>query len=108
MRVIPRLRIHSYFSEPTDLAAEMRGWPEFVSGSGYDVELTNKTEEVRIEMRGDAESGEFILILGSTPGELFDRVAGCAIRSLSAHTDYLMVYQCSEEPTPSLQPTPTA
>jgi hypothetical protein len=33
------LRIQSYFSLPTDLAAEIRDGPEFVGGSGYDVDL---------------------------------------------------------------------
>jgi len=29
----------SYFSLPTDLAGEMRDWPEFVAGQEYSVDL---------------------------------------------------------------------
>lgn len=35
------VHIISYFSLPTDLASEMREWPEFVSGHEYSVELKN-------------------------------------------------------------------
>ena len=40
------VRIESYFSLPTDLAAEMRCWAEFVSGDGYTVLLRTSTEEI--------------------------------------------------------------
>ena len=33
------VNIDSYFSLPTDLAAEMRSWEEFVTGSEYNVTL---------------------------------------------------------------------
>ena len=39
--MVEELRIQSYFSLPTDLAAEMRAWPEFVSGEGYTVNLSD-------------------------------------------------------------------
>jgi hypothetical protein len=51
------LRIGSYFSVETDLAEAMRSWPEFVSGTGYDVDLkdTSTTEAVTVRY---VESGE--------------------------------------------------
>ena len=44
------LLIWSYFSEPTDLAGEMRDWPEFVAGEGYSADLRNVAtgEEVTV------------------------------------------------------------
>jgi hypothetical protein len=33
------VRVESYFSIPTDLAAAFRSWPEFLSGRRYDVHL---------------------------------------------------------------------
>jgi len=33
------IHIVSYFSLPTDLAGEMRDWPEFVAGQEYSVDL---------------------------------------------------------------------
>ena len=38
--------VESYFSMPTDLAGEMRDWPEFVSGHGYSVQLKSAGEIV--------------------------------------------------------------
>jgi hypothetical protein len=36
-RAMLEVHIQSYFSIETDLANEMRSWPEFTSGSGYAV-----------------------------------------------------------------------
>ena len=46
------VHIDSYFSLPTDLAGEMRGWPEFVSGEEYSVDLRrpNGGESVTVRM----------------------------------------------------------
>ena len=90
------LCIQSYFSLPTDLAAEMRDWPEFVRGSGYDVELrwpaTGESVTVRYVHDNDRT---YIAITSESPsegsGSLFDRVAGRVIYALSAHTDHLLV-----------------
>ncbi|MBI3881807.1 MAG: hypothetical protein HY301_17305 [Verrucomicrobia bacterium] len=87
-----RLRIESYFSQPTDLAGEMREWPEFVTGNGYDVDLRNPDTEETVAVRY-VESGEraFIDITATGNGSLFDRVAGRAIYALSGNSDNLTV-----------------
>jgi hypothetical protein len=86
--------IHSYFSVETDLAAEMSSWPEFVSGSGYTVELATPdgTESVSVT-RSEANSDDLpcVRISGSAAGTLFDRVLGRVIFSLAAHSDTLVV-----------------
>lgn len=86
------LCIQSYFSLPTDLAAEMRDWPEFVRGSGYDAELrwpaTGESVTVRYV---DDDDRAYVAITSEGSGSLFDRVAGRVIYALSAHTDHLLV-----------------
>lgn len=86
------LCIQSYFSLPTDLAAEMRDWPEFVGGSGYDVDLrwaaTGESVSVRYV---DGDNGAYVVITSKGGGSLFDRVAGRVIYALSEHTDHLLV-----------------
>ena len=67
----PKVEILSYFSIETDLAGEMRSWPELVSGTGYDY----------VEVRAIAE------------GPLFDRVLGRVIYALAAHSDNLQVWR---------------
>jgi hypothetical protein len=90
--VSKRLRIWSYFSLATDLAREMRDWPEFVRGQGYDVELLSRTtgEEVQVRYVESADDVH-VVITSSGNGPLFDRVAGRVIYALSAHTDHLTI-----------------
>jgi hypothetical protein len=80
------VRIDSYFSLPTDLAAEMKGWPEFRSGDGYETCLGADDEEVSTSLEED-EGKTFVLVKGTGAGELFFRVLGAAIYALSAHSD---------------------
>jgi hypothetical protein len=86
------LRIGSYFSVETDLAREMRSWPEFVSGSGYDVDLRDASTGESVAIRY-IESGEeaHVHITGSGEGALFDHVAGRVILAMSAHSDSLLI-----------------
>jgi hypothetical protein len=83
------LRIESYFSLPTDLAGEMAAWEEFVSGSGYNVDLRSGSSSVTIRFERSDES-QFVRICG-TGGPLFDRAVGAAVRALAAHSDTLVV-----------------
>ena len=87
------IHIRSYFSLPTDLANEMSGWPEFVSGEGYSVELANSAtrETVNVKLAEDAEEGRFVAVSAENAGPLFDRVLGRTIYALSQHSDDLMV-----------------
>ncbi len=92
------LRVYSYFSLPADLAGEMREWPEFVSGEGYDVRLrdcvTDEDVSVRyVEATDDpaGSEGAYIAVSSTAAGSLFDRVAGRVVIALSGRSDYLTV-----------------
>ena len=69
--------IISYFSLPTDLAGEMRDWPEFVSGQDYSVDLksSDSSETVSVRFVEDGEE-RFVSVSGTGAGLLFDRVLG--------------------------------
>jgi hypothetical protein len=85
--------IRSYFSLPTDLAGEMRDWPEFVRGEGYSVELRSFDigEEVSVRLVEKGEDSPYVAVRSSNGGPLFDRVLGRVIYALSRHSDDLMV-----------------
>jgi hypothetical protein len=86
------VRIWSYFSLATDLAAEMRDWPEFVTGKDYDVELRDSSSGDAVSVRYVEETQDAeILVTGTGNGPLFDRVVGRVVHALSAHTDYLLI-----------------
>lgn len=88
------VHIMSYFSLETDLANEMRSWPEFKSGSGYVVELAtpDQVEVVSVALvERTADESAYVRVTGTAPGPLFDRVLGRVTYSLSAHSDNLMV-----------------
>ncbi len=84
--------IISYFSLPTDLAGEMRDWPEFVSGQEYSVELKSPDSSETVSVRY-VEDGEehYVSVSGDGAGTLFDRVLGRVIYVLAAHSDNLMI-----------------
>ena len=87
-----QLSIRSYFSLPTDLAGEMRDWPEFVSGEGYSVNLQDTVTSEAVSVRFVAAGEDcYVAISSSLPGQLFDRVVGRVVCALSAHSDNLMV-----------------
>lgn len=90
--MIKELHIQSYFSLPTDLAAEMRDWPEFVSGEGYSANLSDAATGEEVTVRYVEEDDDcYVIIRSSTTGQLLDRVAGRIICSLIAHSDTLVV-----------------
>lgn len=92
----PKVEILSYFSTETDLAGEMRSWPEFVAGTGYDVELAAPDSEERVTVRyvtaGD-DGSDYIEVRATVEGPLFDRVLGRVIYALAAHSDNLQVWR---------------
>src|SRR6478609_939189 len=47
------VRLDSHFSLPTDLAAELGTWPEFVSGHEYDADLRSGDEFVSVRLEQD-------------------------------------------------------
>jgi hypothetical protein len=88
------VHIMSYFSIETDLANEMRSWPEFSSGSGYVVELatSDRAEVVSVALvERHADESAYVRVTGNSAGPLFDRVLGRVTYALSAHSDNLMV-----------------
>jgi len=90
------VHIQSYFSIETDLAAEMRSWPEFKSGAGYAVDLasTDQTEAVWVALvERTVDEGPYVRITASAPGALFDRVLGRVTYALAAHSDNLMIHR---------------
>ena len=90
-----QIKIVSYFSEPTDLAGELRNWKEFVSGAGYTVMLTNSDtgEIVTIRYVESENEPDYVEINSNSGNELFDRAAGRVIRALAMNSDNLMVYK---------------
>jgi hypothetical protein len=86
------VQIRSYFSVETDLAGEMRAWPEFVSGQGYSVGLlcSQSGDAVTVRILQDDER-PYVSVRGSGGGRLFDKVLGRVIYAMSAHSDDLLV-----------------
>ena len=92
------VHIQSYFSIETDLATEMRSWPEFRSGAGYAVELASpeRTEAVSVVLvERTVDEGPYVRITASASGVLFDRVLGRVTYALAAHSDNLMIHRMS-------------
>ena len=87
------VHIVSYFTLPTDLAAPMMSWPEFVSGDGYSVQLIHDSGPVSVQRREDA--GKYVAVTGSVVSPLFERVLGVVIYELGRHSDNLMVDRIS-------------
>jgi hypothetical protein len=87
------VHIISYFSLPTDLAAAMRPWPEFVEGLEYSVTLRSDNGPVAVQLRDD--DGTYVSVTGPAEGPLFERVLGVVIYELSRHSDNLMVDRVS-------------
>lgn len=83
----------SYFSLPTDLATEMRGWPEFVSGNGYSVDLSTQLESVAVKLV-EGES-PYISVVGKGSGLLFERVLGVVTYALAGHSDNIVFSRVS-------------
>ncbi len=89
------VRLDSYFSLPTDLAAELGSWPEFVSGQEYEADLRSDDELVLVRLEQD-EGRPFVRVRGSGNGPLFHRVLGTVIHALSAHSDDVWLTRWSD------------
>ena len=91
------VQINSYFSLPTDLAGEMRGWPEFVSGEEYSVDLQSAEGGECVTVRMVEEEGElpYVTVGGEGEGDglLFRRVVGTVVYALAKHSDNLMIHR---------------
>ena len=85
-------RIDSYFSLPTDLAAALSAFPEFVSGEGYRAELHSPEEEVLVSYYPTQnDDAPHVLVAGRGEGVLFLTVLGCVVHALYAHSDSFSV-----------------
>lgn len=86
------VHIISYFSLPTDLAAAMRDWPEFITGQGYSVELACPASGEAIRVRLVEEREECYVSVSSVGDSfLFEKVLGRVVYALAAHSDHLLV-----------------
>jgi hypothetical protein len=88
------VKIISYFSLPTDLAAALRSWPEYREGHEYDVTLCSMDggEEVTIRFISDEDGcSDYVRVTSSSGGALFERALGRVVIELAAHSDNLMV-----------------
>lgn len=92
------VRVDSYFSLPTDLAVEFRSWPEFVGGSGYNVQMRSSSGETVFIRYLETEGAPRMTIESVGGGELFERVLGRALYALSAHSDTVCIQRHAEEP----------
>ena len=89
--MVQEIRIDSYFSMDTDLAGEMRGWPEFIAGEEYNVKLQDSASGETVFVRYvDMDDDPHVSVRGRE-GALFDRVLGRVIYALAGHSDNLMV-----------------
>ncbi len=90
----PRVKIDSYFSIDTDLAAAMRPMSEFVSGQGYNVRLTSKDGSSHVETRfvpGTEDELPCLVVSANQDSELFHRVLGLVTYALADNSDNLQV-----------------
>ncbi len=65
----------SYFSLPSDLAGEMCGWPEFVSGQEYSVDLLSSDETVSVRYVETSEE-RYVSVSGNDKGRLLSAFLG--------------------------------
>ncbi len=88
-----QIHIRTYDSIPTDLAGEMRDWPEFVSGQGYTFQLRDRDsgEEVSVWLSDTPDDFPTVIVEGRSRSRLLDRALGRVIQALSEHSDHLMV-----------------
>jgi hypothetical protein len=91
-------RIDSYFSLPTDLAAELRTYPEFHGGVGYNVVLQSERETVTVRLRpAEDDDCQHVVVTGEGEGRLFNTVLGSVVHALSMHSDNVQVSNWSAE-----------
>ena len=93
-RPMVEVRMRSYFSLATDLAAEMRSWPEFVGGAGDAVELASSdgAETVSIAHVDEVDDPlDYVRVTASVAGPLFERALGRVIYAMAAHSDHLLI-----------------
>lgn len=85
-------QVLSYFSRPTDLAADLRGWSAFRGGAGYTVDLREGADWVRMRRLVDEEvDTAYLVLIGGGDPVFFDRVLQAVVHALSHDSDYVGV-----------------
>lgn len=96
---MPSARIDSYFSLPTDLAAQVMAWPEFVRGENYHVEFSNAEDEVVVELIPAHEDDcDHVVVRAGKESRLFHFVLGFVSYALAAHSDNLQLTRWNQTP----------
>jgi len=89
---MPTVRIDSYFSLPTDLAALARPWPEFMDGHEYSVTFADANDSVTVQLvLGTEDDCNHVVVQAGREDRLFYSVLGFVSFALSAHSDNLQV-----------------
>jgi hypothetical protein len=90
-----RFHIRSYDSRPTDLAGEMRDWPEFVSGLGCSVHLRDAATGAEVSVRMTEPKNDFstVIVEGTYRSSILDRALGRVVLALSEHSDDLAIHK---------------
>lgn len=88
-----QFHIRTYDSIPTDLAAEMRAWPEFITGENYTVHLQDleNGNEISVWMTDPSDDFPTVIVEGPSRSQLLDKTLGRAIQALSEHNDNLTI-----------------
>ncbi len=71
----PRALIFSHWTHETDLAALLGGWPEFVRGEAYDVDLRDGDDEIELRLVRE-DDDRWLLVSSNAACPLLDRVLG--------------------------------
>jgi hypothetical protein len=75
----------------------MHTWPEFVRGSGYDVELESEHEHVSIKLVPPKDDdAQHVIVEGLEGGRLFLLVLGAVIYAMAANSDEVWVMRWLE------------
>ena len=86
------ITVRSYLSFPTDLAGEMREWPEFITGEGYYVDLQDESTGGKITVRyNERQNDARVIITGPASSRLYDQVVGRVVCAMALNSDELMV-----------------
>lgn len=85
-------QVLSYFSRPTDLAADLRGWSAFRGGTGYAVDLREGADWVRMRRLVDEdEDTAYLVLIGDGDPVFFERVLQAVAHALSHDSDHVGV-----------------
>ncbi len=90
-----QFQIQTYASLPTDLASELRCWPEFISGDGHSALFRDAQtgEEVSVRLRATSQYFPTVTVEGRSRTPLLDKALGRVIQAAVDHSDTVMVFR---------------